>query len=76
MNQTESIKAYLEEKASKHKIAYTDIPKYQELIEGYFDFVMINNRTCSTCKFSKLDFFEEPCNTCCSHKSSPNWQKA
>ena len=75
MNQTESIKAYLEEKASKHKIAYTDIEKYQELIDGYFDWYN-NNVKCSTCKFKNLHSREEPCNTCIFTPNFPNWQKA
>ena len=76
MNQTESIKAYLEEKASKHKIAYTDIPKYQELIEGYKVWKNINVH-CKTCKFVNLSGTEEPCSSCYpSNHGFPNWQKA
>lgn len=76
MNQTESIKAYLEEKASKHKIAYTDIPKYQELIEGYFEFIEPEQKLCSTCKFFFVDEWLEPCDSCCIELNHPNWQKA
>lgn len=76
MNQTESIKAYLEEKASKHKIAYTDIDKYQELIEGYFEWEDINIH-CKTCKFEEQSGQEEPCNSCLpSNHGFPNWEKA
>lgn len=73
MNQTESIKAYLEEKASKHKISYTDIPKYQELIEGY---LMVTNRFCSDCKHYLVKPHTEPCKSCIEGKNAPNWQKA
>ena len=73
MNQTESIKAYLEEKASKHKIAYTDIPKYQELIEGY---LVYKERSCTNCKFVDRQAFCEPCNTCCLYINKPNFEKA
>lgn len=76
MNQTESIKAYLEEKASKHKIAYTDLPKYQELIEGYLNYLESINRFCADCKFNELDDVEELCNGCFGNINKPNWQKA
>lgn len=73
MNQTESIKAYLEEKASKHKIAYTEIDKYQELIEGYLIF---KNRFCSDCKHYLAELHKEPCKSCMGGYNAPNWQKA
>lgn len=74
MNQTESIKAYLEEKASKHKIAYTDIDKYQELIEGYFDYINQKNKSCFNCKF-RMKIGHDACLTCFKDISKPNWQK-
>lgn len=74
MNQTESIKAYLEEKASKHKIAYTDIDKYQELIEGYFEFINPIDKCCLNCKHYALEEDSEPCKFCLIDLSLPNWQ--
>ena len=76
MNQTESIKAYLEEKASKHKIAYTEIEKYQELIEGYFAFKDMKKRSCFTCKFAEIESTLAPCKYCLIGSNYPNWQKA
>lgn len=76
MNQTESIKAYLEEKASRHKIAYTKIDKYQELIEGYFEFMESKTKFCSDCKYLDTSVDSTPCSTCFKDISKPNWQKA
>lgn len=76
MNQKKSIKAYLEEKASKHELAYTDIPKYTKFIQEYLDWVE-KNVFCSTCKFEDLTGLEEPCKSCYgSSDRFPYWQKA
>lgn len=75
MNQTESIKAYLEEKASKHELAYTDISKYTKFIQEYLDWAG-ENVSCSTCKFCDLDGPIEPCKSCVNSYGFPNWQKS
>ena len=63
----ERITAYLTEKANKHEISFTDLPKLTELIEGYLNYGIepkTIEKDCNSCRYKSKDYFDEPCISC------------